>query len=148
MRAGPRERAHRYRDEPTMILQVWPSWRDLRTESMVREFRSLISGLAAPGWPRRLRPSSALAIASRVAAVCLEARGGHAMSSTPSRNRTAAIESWRQVHLQGVVSLATSSLITGTFGAYAEGLGLLLATVDSKLLCPTEDRDPPYRPRS
>jgi hypothetical protein len=70
------------------------------------------------------------------------------MSSTPSRNRTAAIEGWRQVYLQGVVSLATSSLITGTFGAYAEGLGLLLATVDSKLLCPTEDRDLPYRPQS
>jgi len=84
---------------------------------MVRDLRSLVSGLAARIWP-------------------------------PSRSEAAATESSRQVNLQGVLSLATASLITGTFGAYAEGLGLLLATMDPKLPCPAEDSDPPCRSRS
>jgi hypothetical protein len=66
----------------------------------------------------------------------------------PSRSGATATESSRQANLHGAFSLATSSLITGTFGAYNEGLGLLLAAMDPKLLRPAEDSDPPCRSRS
>jgi hypothetical protein len=47
--------------------------------------------------------------------------------------------------LQGVLSLAMSSLITCTSGAFAEGLALYAATMDRESRCPARDNEPPYR---
>ena len=115
---------------------------------MVQEVRSLIRELAATGWLGRFRSSSVLTIASGVTAACVKARGGRAILSTPSRNRAAATKSSRQVDLQGILGLAMASLVTGTSGAYAEGLGLLVAVMESRLPRSAEGNDPPYRPRS
>jgi hypothetical protein len=43
------------------------------------------------------------------------------------------------VRLQGVLSLAMSSLITGTSGAFTEGLALHATTVDFQMRPPAQD---------
>jgi hypothetical protein len=49
--------------------------------------------------------------------------------------------------LQGVLS-AMSSLIAGIFGAFAEGLALYAVSMAPELHYPTQDGEPPCRPRS
>jgi hypothetical protein len=82
----------------------------------------------------------------------LKASGNHAIPSTRATNaavkRGCGDGEFGSSKLQGVLSLAMSSLVTGTFGAFAEGLALYAASMDSELRCPAQDSERRCRPRS
>jgi hypothetical protein len=88
----------------------------------------------------------------------LKARGNPAVPPTrviPSSPATDAVTKqgrsdgeFGSSEVQGVLSLAISSLITGIFGAFAEGLALYAASMAPELHYPAQDSEPPPRSRS
>jgi hypothetical protein len=89
---------------------------------------------------------------------CLKARGNRAIASTRAISSSPTTDAimkrgcgdgeFGSTELQGVLSLAMSSLVTGIFGAFAEGLALYAASMAPELHYPTRDNEPPRQPRS